>query len=146
MMELSTKGRYAARMMVQLAVHHGADPMPKKELAAEEEISADYAEQILMKLKSAGLVVSHRGVHGGFTLGRKPPDITLKDILEATEGRIGLAPCRQSDCTRAADCVLRTVWSDLGDTIEKALDDASLDKLARQARRNQAAAPLSYNI
>ena len=83
-MKLSTKGRYASRIMLCIARHEQDGPVPKKRIAEQEGISTDYIEQIIVK--NAGLVVSTRGLRGGFRLAKSAADITLYDILAATEG------------------------------------------------------------
>ena len=85
-MKLSTKGRYASRIMLCIARHEQDGPVPKKRIAEQEGISTDYIEQIIVPLKNAGLVVSTRGLRGGFQLAKSAVDITLYEILEATEG------------------------------------------------------------
>ena len=96
-MKLSTKGRYATRIMLYLAIYSGQNPVRKHEIAAQEKISPDYVEQILMMLRGAGLVKSHRGAKGGFSLSRAAEAITMADILAATEGPLQIAPCSNTE-------------------------------------------------
>lgn len=110
MLRISTKGRYAARILVYLALHEDSAPSPKQEIADAEGISADYVEQILTKLRSGGLVRSHRGARGGFSLARAPGAITMADVLAASEGPIELVPCEGEECPRTSMCVTRMVW------------------------------------
>jgi len=93
MMKLSTKGRYATRIMVYLAMQNSDSPCRKQDIAEAESISADYVEQILIRLKAAGLVTSHRGAHGGFSLTRPPSEVTVEAVLQATEGPLLLVAC-----------------------------------------------------
>lgn len=131
-MRLSTKGRYATRIMLRLAMNYGKGPCPKKEISEQEGISADYIEQIVMRLKTAGLVRSHRGLNGGFTLSREPSEVTVADILKATEDSTVLAPCQEGECDRASACVTRKVWERAWDAMESVLSGTSLADLAGQ--------------
>ena len=116
-MRLSTKGRYATRIMVCLAMRHGGAPVQKVEIAESEGLTKDYVEQILMKLRTAGLVESHRGVRGGFTIARDPKEITVDDVLRASEGDMVLAPCGVDDCARSSACPTRELWREAEATL-----------------------------
>ena len=117
-MRLSTKGRYATRIMVRLGVYGKEHPVSKKSIAAAEGITPDYVEQILIRLRAAGLVQSHRGIRGGFTVNGDPAKIKVADVLEASEQTMRLAPCDKDGCSRATACVTRDLWLEA----EKALD------------------------
>ena len=102
MLTLSTKGRYATRIMIRLAQAPPGEPLCVQEITASEEIVAAYVEQILLSLKAAGLVRSHRGAKGGFSLARRPEAITVGQVLAATEGPVCLVPCLgDAGCARA---------------------------------------------
>ena len=133
MMELSTKGRYATRILVNLACRDGRKPARKQEIAEAEGISVDYVAQLLMKLKAAGLTRSHRGVSGGFTLACDPNKTTVADILEAVEGPIALAPCLGRACARASVCVTQTVWKEANQALKTVLAGTTLADMARQS-------------
>ena len=105
MMTISTKGRYACRIMVLLAARVSAGPVTKYEIAEAEAISPDYVQQIMMRLKAAGLVRSHRGRGGGFSVAKDPKLISISDVLVAMEGRVAPAPCGEPECCdRAETC------------------------------------------
>ena len=89
-MKLSTKGRYAVRAMLTLALNQEGNPLSLREISRREGISEKYLEQIFLRLKRAGLIRTVRGVNGGYLLGRKPREISLTEILEGVEG--SLAP------------------------------------------------------
>jgi len=111
-MKLSTKGRYAVRILLGIARYQKNGPVPKKIIAEEECISADYIEQIIVPLKNEGLVTGYRGVKGGFLLAKEPAKITVYDILRASEGDMNLVDCERADC-KGRDktlCVTRPVW------------------------------------
>ena len=132
MMTISTKGRYAARIMVLLASRRGDGPITKHEIARAEAISPDYVQQLMMRLKVAGLVVSHRGKVGGFSLGRDPETVTISDVLTATEGAISLAPCVDADaCDRAPTCPTRDVWMKAVQLLNDLFEGITVAELAR---------------
>jgi Rrf2 family protein len=119
MMAISTKGRYACRIMVLLAGRPSAGPVSKHEIAEAEGISSDYVQQIMQRLRAAGLVRSHRGKVGGFTLGRDPETISVLDVLMAVEGRVEPAPCwLPEDCPRQEGCPTRPVWMKAAELLE----------------------------
>ncbi len=147
MMDLSTKGRYATRIMVCLALHESAAPARKREIARSEGISANYAEQILVSLKSRGLVRSIRGASGGFMLGKDAEDISVLDVLEATEGALCLAPCETDPCERRSGCVVRALWRETEESVRAVLSRRSIGNLAAEARKFKAKRQaLSYAI
>jgi Rrf2 family protein len=132
--------------MVALALAHGSGSSLLKDVARREGISEKYLGQIVIPLKTAGLVVAQRGFHGGYSLARPPEKITVRDVVEAIEGRIALAPCTgdaasDSDCVespfpceRATTCVVTRVWKKLQEDIEESLASFTLGALVRQAR------------
>ena len=135
MLKLSTKGRYATRIMIYLAVQElsGQSPVRKQQIASSESISADYTEQILTRLKATGLVVSHRGVKGGFSLGRDASGITVADVLYATEGKSSFAPCLNGQCGRDIECAARAVWHEATALLESHFAGISIASLAKKA-------------
>ena len=110
---ISTRGRYALRVMIDLAEHGGGDFVPMKEVAARQEISLKYIERIMPLLTKENLVEGQHGKGGGYRLCRPPEDYPVGEILRATEG--GLAPvacleCGAKPCPRAADCRTLPMW------------------------------------
>ena len=146
MIRFSTKGRYATRILVYLALHNNEYSVRKQEIAESEGISADYVEQILMKLKTADLVKSHRGVKGGFSLARKPDRITVADVIDATEGSISLVPCLNEDCTRASICVARPMWQKANDALMSVLSGTTIGEMAEQARNLYGSKSVTFEI
>ncbi|MFW5698567.1 MAG: RrF2 family transcriptional regulator [Planctomycetota bacterium] len=110
MIELSTKGRYATRLLVHLAGHPLGTVVRRQDMADAEAISVDYVEQLLIKLKGAGLVRSHRGARGGYSLATDPHSITVADVLRVMEGPFELVPCVRQDCSRQDRCRTRSIW------------------------------------
>lgn len=110
---ISTKGRYAIRILLDLAEHHTGSYIPMKEVAARQEISLKYIERIMPSLKAAGLVDSVHGIGGGYRLTREPEQYTLWEILRIAEGSLAPVACLQSGaepCARAAECRTLPVW------------------------------------
>jgi len=120
------------RIAVRLAREDAGTPVPRAEIAKEEELSADYIEQIMMKLKAAGLVSSRRGARGGFFLARDPARITVEEILLATEGQLELAPCDVRPCVHAAECSTRPLWREAADSLARVFRKTTLKSLLKQ--------------
>jgi Rrf2 family transcriptional regulator, cysteine metabolism repressor len=155
-LQLSTRGRYGVRLMVALALkHEGVTGVRDasggisllREVARQEGISEKYLGQIIIPLRASGLVASHRGAHGGYSLGRPPSEITVKDVVEAIEGAIAPVPCvdpaagaSKAECAEDADGSMRStsraatrVWRTLHDQIVQTLGSFTLQTLAREA-------------
>lgn len=110
---ISTRGRYALRVIIDIAEHSGGDFVPMKEVAARQEISLKYIERIMPLLTKENLVEGQHGKGGGYRLCRPPEDYSVGEILRATEG--GLAPvacleCGAKPCSRAAECRTLPMW------------------------------------
>jgi Rrf2 family transcriptional regulator, iron-sulfur cluster assembly transcription factor len=146
MLNLSTKGRYATRIMVFLAQRQETTPARKQEIAEAEEISIDYVEQILIRLKIAGLVKSHRGVKGGFSIAGDPDRITVADVLDATEGSTDLVPCLKGHCHREPHCVTRPVWQQANAAMTKTFSSYTIGDLARQVAANEHRGAVNFDI
>ena len=130
MMTISTRGRYASRIMVLLAADPEMRPVTKYQIAEEESITPAYVQQLMMALRSAGLVKSHRGRDGGFSLSRPPEAITVADILKAVEGEVMPAPCRSTGhCERAASCPTRPLWERAADLLNGLFSGTTLADL-----------------
>jgi Rrf2 family protein len=135
-MKLSTRSRYGVRMMADLADHYGKTPVFLKDIAKREDISEKYLSIIVIPLRSAGLIQSTRGAHGGYILARTPEEITVQDIFDALEGEICLVDCVKNpkDCSRASTCPTRDVWSVLGEKIRETLGSITLAALVKTRR------------
>ena len=129
MLRLSTKSRYATRMLVYLAINATEHPANTQTIANAESISKDYVEQILTRLRAAGIVTSHRGIKGGFSIARDPKEITIKEIVELTEGKISIAPCIKGDCNMSSQCATQTVWDKVNEKIEATLASFNIHDL-----------------
>jgi Rrf2 family protein len=133
-MKLSTKTRYATRAMLDLALNSGEEVVSARELAARQNISAKYLEQLLASLRSAGLVRTVRGARGGHTLSRHAGEINLREIYEVFEGAEGLVECTTSPelCERSDTCVTQDVWAELYDASMEILESITLEELAHR--------------
>lgn len=135
-MKLSTKGRYGARAMVDIAIYHRQGPVLLKDIAKRQHISEKYLGHIIASLKVAGLVRSIRGAQGGYILARAPVQIKLAQIIEALEGSTSPAECVDDPefCPRADICVTRDIWSEIKRTTDKVLESVSLQDLMENQR------------
>ena len=127
----STKGEYGVRLMVQLGRHFGTGPASLAEIAAEEDLPRAYLEQLAMGLRDAGLVVSTRGAHGGYELGRPPSDIRMSEVIRALEGPIAPMICASDEpkhqaCLRSARCTVNLLWIKVRDAISDTLESMTL--------------------
>ena len=141
-MKVSTRGDYASRALLSLALHAegGGDGSPTavRDIAERTGLPQPYLEQILLALKGAGLVRSKRGVGGGYVLARRPEEITLSQIVSAVDGPIvagdfGL-PHENGACDHEGQCVLLAVWADVGEHMRSHLDSFTLADMVARAR------------
>ena len=127
-MKLSTKGRYGVRAMYELAVRQRKEPVPLSEIAAGQEISEAYLEQLMAKLKGAGLIKSVRGAQGGYLLAREARDITVGEILRPLEGTVGPTECaaQASACPGTSCCAVHAIWERIKTGIDAVVDGITL--------------------
>ena len=131
-MKISTKGRYALRLMLDLASNDSGTPIRLKDVAKRQGISEKYLEQIISILNKAGFVSSVRGPQGGYSLSRTPADYTVGMILRLTEGSLCPVDCAAEEngsCDREDTCVTRMLWKKLDDAISSVVDHVSLEEL-----------------
>lgn len=131
-MKISTKGRYALRLMLDLALHNTGEPVSLKDIAKRQNVSDKYLEQIISVLNKAGYVRSIRGAQGGYILKREPSEYTVGMILRLTEGSLAPVGCVDEDgvrCEQEAGCVTYKVWQKLNDAINEVVDNITLEKL-----------------
>lgn len=139
-MKLSTKGRYGLRAMVDLGIHSEHEPVSISSIAARQQISDRYLEQLIGKLKKAGLVSSVRGAQGGYQLARDPGEISAGDILRVLEGDLMSVTCDgdgdgDTPCCEVSDyCVTRYVWQKVHEGIIAAVDNLTLAELIEQSK------------
>lgn len=131
-MKISTKGRYALRLMLDLAMNNTGEPVRIKDIAARQEISDKYLEQIISTLNKAGYVKSIRGPQGGYRLTRDPEKYTVGMILRLTEGSLAPVPCLDDEinsCDRQDTCVTLRLWQMLNTAIADIVDKVTLADL-----------------
>jgi Rrf2 family protein len=123
-------------MMADLADHYTKNPVFLKDIAKREDISEKYLSIIVIPLRSNGLIQSTRGAHGGYTLSRRPEEITVQDIFDALEGKICLVDCVNNPkyCPRVGVCPTRDIWSILGNKIRETLNSVTLADLVKTRR------------
>ncbi|HBU11862.1 MAG TPA: AsnC family transcriptional regulator [Clostridiales bacterium] len=134
-MKLSTKGRYGLKALVDLAVNGDKEAVSAGSIAQRQDISEGYLEQLLARLKKAGIVVSARGAHGGYFLARPAEQIRVGDVLRALEGSIEPAPCPglEGECTDASSCVTKNLWRRINEGLTKIVDETSLRALIEES-------------
>ena len=131
-MKISTTGRYALRLMVDLAMNADKQPVRVKEISARQEISDKYLEQIISVLTKAGFVRSTRGPQGGYRLAKEPKDYTVGSILRLIEGKLCPVACLETDenvCERRAGCITLPLWEKLDEAINNIVDNVTLQDL-----------------
>lgn len=131
-MKISTKGRYALRLMMDLAENNTGSPISLKDVAKRQDISDKYLEQIISILNKAGYVRSVRGAQGGYMLKMEPQNYTVGMILRKTEGSLAPVACIEDDeivCDRQQQCVTSIVYKKINDAISGVVDNITLQDL-----------------
>lgn len=140
-MRISTKGRYALRMMLDLAEHQNGGYIALKEIADRQQISKKYLEQIVPILNKSDILQTNRGFQGGYKLARTPDKYTVGMILRLTEGSLAPVSCLDQEpnqCERSADCATLPVWKGLSKVINDYLDNITLQDLLDQEQQRYA--------
>ena len=132
-MKISTKGRYAVRLMLDLALNNTGEPISLKDVAKRQGISDKYLEQIISVLNRAGFVKSVRGAQGGYYLRKRPEDYTMGMILRLTEGSLAPVSCIDEEdevkCDKQDSCVTVILWRKINDAISDVVDNTILQDL-----------------
>ena len=132
-MKISTKGRYALRLMLDLAMNSAGQPVSLKDVAKRQEISDKYLEQIISVLNRAGYVRSVRGAQGGYLLRKALEEYTVGMILRLTEGSLAPVPCIEEDneveCDKREECVTVILWKKINDAVNSVVDHTTLQDL-----------------
>lgn len=146
-MKISTKGRYAVRVMLDLALHNTGEYIKVKQIAERQEISEKYLEQIISVLNKAGFVKSTRGAQGGYRIAGDPKSYTVGMVLRLTEGNLCPVACLEdavNECSRCDTCETLGVWQELSEAINKVVDSVTIGDLAdRQSAREES---MDYSI
>ncbi|MBO5008104.1 MAG: Rrf2 family transcriptional regulator [Clostridia bacterium] len=139
-MKISTRGRYALRMLIDIAENQENGFVALKEISLRQDISKKYLEQIVPALSASGYLIAGRGFMGGYKLSKRPSAYTVADILRATEGSLAPVACLEGDtnlCQRADSCDTLYIWKGLMEVIENYLEKITLqDILNRKIKRN----------
>ncbi len=146
-MKISTRGRYAVRVMLDLALHNTGEYIKVKDIAKRQGISDKYLEQIISLLNKAGYVNSVRGSGGGYRLSNDPGTYTVGDILRLTEGSLAPVACSEDNgmsCDRMEGCETRELWRELYEAINNVVDNVTVGDLVE--RHNKAAKIEDYVI
>ena len=136
-MKISTKGRYALRLMTDLAAYDQDGYVSLKDVAERQKISPKYLEQIAGMLAKAGLLHSGRGAQGGYTLSRPPEEITVGDVLRSLEGGLNLVDCLMEEdaCGKSCACPSRIVWMKIRDGLNEIVDSITLKDMIDEYQR-----------
>lgn len=130
-MKISTRGRYALRVMIDLAINDKDNYISLKDIANRQEISMKYLEQIVSILNKAGLVDTLRGNNGGYKLNRKPSEYRVGDILRVAEGDLTPVYCVHEECSRKKNCKTYSFWKGLDQVISDYVDSKTLEDLIK---------------
>ena len=134
-MKISTKGRYALRLLLDLGEHRGDGFVSLKEIAERQDISKKYLEQIIPILNKTGVLRTNRGAQGGYMLARTPDKYTVGEILRLTEGSLAPVACLEQEpnlCERQESCTTLPVWRGLYRVINDYLDNITLQDILDQ--------------
>ena len=134
-MVISSKGRYALRVMVYLAVNHSDDYIPLKEISQKEDLSQKYLETITRMLSKAHLIEAASGHGGGYRLTRNPSEYSISEILNLTEGSLAPVACLKDE--RSSACYTLPIWEGLAKLINDYFDNMTLEDVAKAAIREQ---------
>jgi Rrf2 family protein len=147
-MKISTKIRYGTRAMLELASRYGEGPIELKEIARRENVSLKYLEQVIVPLRTAGLVKSVRGSKGGYSLAKPPSEVCLKDLVEILDGPIHLIECLNDPrvCQRIPSCVTRDIWKEVSEAICGIFRSITLEDMVRRRREKEGLIPPMYQI
>ena len=150
-MMFSTRAEYGVRVMIQLGRQHGGGPVSLAGVAEAENLPLSYLEQLVARLRRAGLVTSTRGAHGGYELTRAPGDITMAEVVSALEGNVAPMQCFTEPgtnrvlCNHETDghehCATKLLWTRVQGGVARALEQTTLDELVRFAERSAAPQP-----
>lgn len=145
-MRITSSIEYATRLMTTLAKAYGEAPVPAERMAAADNVPTDYVSQILVKLRRAGLVVSHRGSAGGYGLSRPPAEITLGQVVRAVDGAVFEDVCEKydggsKDCRHQGGCAISPVWARLGALVTQYFEGITLASILAEKPADCGAAP-----
>jgi Rrf2 family cysteine metabolism transcriptional repressor len=137
-MKLSTRGEYASRAILDIALHQGQDLIKIRDIAARQDVPLKYLENILLTLQRAGIVRSRRGARGGYYLAKPATAITVGEVIRAMDGPLAPIHCvsvsAYEQCPREDSCGLKWVWKEVRDSIADILDHTTFDDVMRHGQ------------
>lgn len=138
-MKLSTKGRYGLRAVLDIALHGDEEAIALSTIAERQSISISYLEQLISKLRKAGIVTSTRGAKGGYILSKPAAEISVGEVLRALEGNLDPVDCAEiaggeTTCNASDICVTKYVWKRISDSINNAVDTLMLSELVDESK------------
>jgi Rrf2 family transcriptional regulator, cysteine metabolism repressor len=147
-MKLSTRSRYGVRLLFELALNYKNGNMLLKEISKKQDISEKYLSNIIVLLRRANLVNSERGAHGGYTIAKKPSNITIKEIVDVLEGSPYLIECIENNkvCKKKELCPSQELWKNLDNEISKFLQSITLQNLVDNFNKKQNKKGLMFHI
>ncbi|MFB0516820.1 MAG: Rrf2 family transcriptional regulator [Candidatus Neomarinimicrobiota bacterium] len=147
-MKLSTKGRYATRALLDIALHQQDRPVQLKDIAQRQQISLLYLEHLITPLIAGGILLSTRGAKGGVSLVKPPEDIRLSEVIKLVEGSIAPVDCIDNPgiCNRSSACATRDIWGELKKAMEGVLQSTTLQDLVERQKRKEQPEEVMYNI
>ena len=134
--------------MLEIASHYGEGLVDLNEISKRENISLKYLEQVIIPLRTAGMVKSIRGSKGGYSLAKPPAEISLKDLFEILEGPVNLVDCLEdpNSCRRSPSCVTREIWSDVSQAICRIFRSVTLEDMVRRRKEKEGIIPPLFEI
>ena len=147
-MKLSTRGQYATRALLDLALHQREEPVPLKDIAQRQQISLRYLEHLITPLIAASIVRSTRGPRGGVSLAKPTKEIRLSEVILLLEGSIAPVECINNPgiCTRSELCVTRDIWGELKKAMDGVLESTTLQDLVERQKRKERHEEIMYYI
>ena len=148
-MKLSTRGQYATRALLDLALHQDEAPVLLREIARRQQISQRYLEQLVTPMIAAGVIISTRGPKGGISLAKPPEEIRLDEIIQLLEGTVAPVECVNNPefCQRSTSCATRDIWEEVKVAINGVLKSVSLrDLMERQQKKENSGEEVMYYI
>ena len=147
-MKLSTRIRYAMRLLVDLALHYSEQPVPLKDIARRQEISLYYLQHLITPLITGGIVLTARGTGGGVSLSCLPEKIRLSEVVRLLEGPIAPVGCVTNPgiCARSSSCVTRDVWCDMKRAIDGVLEFTTLQDLVERQKSKEQQEQAVYSL
>ena len=147
-MKLSTRGQYATRALLDLALHQDEAPIMLKDISRRQQISQRYLEHLITPLITAGIIVSTRGPKGGISLVKPPEEIRLDEVIQLLEGTIAPVECvnNPDTCMRSRSCATREVWDELKQTMTRFLRSITIRDLMERQREKENSTQVMYYI